>query len=90
MSFSCYREGAEEDEDFVGNAESDFWNVLSQEKKDIEAKEEKRREAMMPNQPTPIPEEGEERRDSEDVEVEVTSPGGPGESQGDTVGESES
>lgn len=63
-----YREGADEDEDFVGNAEQDFWNLLAQEQKDIQAKEDKRREALMPHQPTPIPEEGEgeERRDEEE------------------------
>ncbi len=62
-------EGADDDEDFVGNAEQDFWTLLAQEKKDIEAKEEKRREALMPNQPTPIPEEGEERKDEEGEEA---------------------
>lgn len=69
---SCHSEGAEDDEDFVGDAEQDFWNLLAQERKDIEAKEEKRREALMPNQPTPIPEleEGEERREEgEDEEA---------------------
>lgn len=66
--FGHSREGAEEDEDFVGNAEQDFWNLLAQEQKDIQAKEEKRREALMPNQPTPIPEEGEEKKEGEEQE----------------------
>lgn len=67
LSFCC-SEGADDDEDFVGNAEQDFWTLLDQEKKDIEAKEEKRRESLMPNQPTPIPEleEGEEKKEEEE------------------------
>ncbi len=57
-------EEAEDEEDFVGKAETDFWDTLSHEQKTIEAKEAKRREAMAPNnQPTPIPEEGDERRE---------------------------
>ena len=67
-----HREGAEDEEDFVGNAEQDFWTALAQEQKDIQAKEEKRREALMPNQPTPIPEEGgdgdDEAGDTADVQ----------------------
>ena len=39
---------------------------MAQEQKDIQTKEEKRREALMPNQPTPIPEEGEEKKDEEE------------------------
>lgn len=67
-SFGMHREHKdaeeEDDEDFIGQAEKEFWNLLAQEQKDIQAKEDKRREALMPkNQPTPIPEEGEERRD---------------------------
>ena len=48
------------DEDFIGQAEEDFWKVLAQEKKDIQAKEDNCK-----NQPTTIPEEGEEKKDEE-------------------------
>lgn len=49
----------EEGEDLVGEAEGDFWSAIAQEQKEIEARERKRQEAMVPkNQPTPIPEEG--------------------------------
>ena len=50
----------EQVEDFIGQAEEDFWKVLAQEKKDIQAKEDKHK-----NQPTTIPEEGEETKDEE-------------------------
>ena len=44
---------------------------MAQEQKDIQSKEEKRREALMPNQPTPIPEEGEEKmREDEEKPAE--------------------
>lgn len=56
-------EEAKEDEDFVGKAEQDFWDILSNEQKNIEAKEVKRQEAIAPkNQPTPIPEEGDKEQ----------------------------
>lgn len=71
--FYLHREGAEEEEDFVGNAEQDFWTVLAQEQKDIQAKEEKRCEALMPNQPTPIPEEGGDDGDDEAGDADVQS-----------------
>ena len=42
-------------------AEEEFWANLAQEQKEIESKEQKRREAFLPKgQPTPIPEEGAE------------------------------
>lgn len=68
LSIILHREGAEEEgEDFVGDAEQDFWSALAQEQKDIQAKEEKRREALMPNQPTPIPEEGGDGDDDDEA-----------------------
>ena len=42
-------------------AEDDFWHLVNLERKDIETREKKRQDAMMPlNQPTPIPEEAPE------------------------------
>ena len=61
-----YRE-AEEEEDPVVKAEDDFWYLVGQEKKDIENREKKRQDAMMPlNQPTPIPEETAETTQGEE------------------------
>lgn len=45
----------------MGSAEEEFWANLAQEQKEIESKEQKRREALLPkDKPTPIPEEGAE------------------------------
>ena len=56
-----HSEDGEEEEDLVGSAEEEFWANLAQEQKEIESKEQKRREALLPkNKPTPIPEEGAE------------------------------
>ena len=70
FDLSPNREEAEDDEDFVGKAEQDFWDTLSHEQKNVEAKEQKRREALAPkNQPSPIPEEGDEKKEQTEVEV---------------------
>lgn len=54
-----YRE--EEEEDPTKKAEDDFWYTLNQEKQDIEKREKKRQDALIPkHQPTPIPEENPE------------------------------
>ena len=64
MYFLCSEDAGGDDEDYVGKAEQDFWDTLSHEQKTIEAREQKRREAMAPkSQPTPIPEEGDERKE---------------------------
>ena len=56
-----HSEDGEEEEDLVGSAEEEFWANLAQEQKEIESKEQKRREALLPkDKPTPIPEEGAE------------------------------
>lgn len=59
---------------------------MAQEHKDIQAKEEKRREALMPNQPTPIPEleEGEEKGEEKET-GEVEQGGGGGEADEKTA-----
>lgn len=50
-----------EEEGLVERAEEEFWANVAQEQKEIESKEQKRREAFLPKgQPTPIPEEGAE------------------------------
>lgn len=42
----------------MGQAEQDFWATLMQEKKEVEERERKRQEVLMPKkQPSPIPEE---------------------------------
>ena len=56
----------------MGSAEEEFWANLAQEQKEIESKELKRREALLPkNKPTPIPEEGAEIS-SEETKVSLT------------------
>ena len=45
----------------MGEAEKDFWAAVAQERKEINGREKKRQEAMLPRgQHTPIPEEGAE------------------------------
>ena len=52
----------EEDEDPIKKAEDDFWYTLNQEKKELDTRERKRQDALMPkHQPTPIPEESSEQ-----------------------------
>lgn len=52
-----------EEGDTSEKAEKDFWSSISQEQKEIEAREKKRQEALQPRQqPTPIPEEGAETK----------------------------
>ena len=54
-------EGEGEEEDLVGVAEQDFWTAVAQEQKEIDGRERKRQEAMLPKgHHTPIPEEGAE------------------------------
>lgn len=52
--------GDDEEGDPIVKAEEDFWDNISQARKDIAAKEKKRAEASGTgkSQPTPIPEEG--------------------------------
>ena len=58
------------DEDLVKTAEEEFWETITQERKQIENKEKKRQEALMPKgQPTPIPEEEQAGGGLEDVQV---------------------
>lgn len=60
----CYREDDEEDP--IKKAEEDFWYTLNQEKQDIEKREKKRQDALLPkHQPTPIPEENPEMTTAE-------------------------
>ena len=68
-----HREEEGDNENFVGDAEKDFWTLLAQERKDIEAKEEKRRELLMPKQPTPIPELEEEAVPIQNAEEDAKS-----------------
>ena len=71
---SCRDHGGDDDEgDPVAKAEEDFWNNISQARKDIAAKEKKRAEAsgMGKSQPTPIPEEGVEPGALSDAKPEV-------------------
>ena len=66
--------GGDDDEgDPVAKAEEDFWNTISQARKDIAAKEKKRAEAsgMGKSQPTPIPEEGVEPAALSEAKPEV-------------------
>lgn len=65
--------GDDDEEDPVAKAEEDFWNSISQARKDIAAKEKKRAEAsgMGKSQPTPIPEEGVEPAALSDAKPEV-------------------
>ena len=70
---TCSEDG-EEEEDLVGSAEEEFWANLAQEQKEIESKEQKRREALLPkDKPTPIPEEGAEIS-AEDTKVGLALP----------------
>ena len=59
----CFRENAEkQDDDLIKKVEEEFWASVVQETKEIESREKKRQEAMMPKElPTPIPEEGGEQ-----------------------------
>ena len=71
---SCRDHGGDDDEgDPVAKAEEDFWNNISQARKDIAAKEKKRAEASGTgkSQPTPIPEEGVEPGALSDAKPEV-------------------
>ena len=57
FSLFLYRD-EEKEQDPKGKAEEDFWTAISQDKKEIEARERRRQEALNPKQqPTPIPEE---------------------------------
>lgn len=57
----------DEEENPIQRAEDDFWHILNQEKQDIEKREKKRQDALLPkHQPTPIPEEAGETNQSED------------------------
>lgn len=57
-----FRDNAEQqDGDLIKKVEEEFWTSVMQETKEIESREKKRQEAMMPKDlPTPIPEEGAE------------------------------
>lgn len=51
----------QQDGDVIKKVEEEFWASVMQETKEIESREKKRQEAMMPKDlPTPIPEEGAE------------------------------
>ena len=64
--------GDDEEGDPIVKAEEDFWNSISQARKDITAKEKKRAEASGgKSQPTPIPEEGVEPGALSDAKPEV-------------------
>lgn len=69
--------GDDEEGDPVAKAEEDFWNNISQARKDFAAKEKKRAEAsgVTKSQPTPIPEEGVEPTTTNEAKPEVYTDG---------------